>query len=259
MTATFARKRLGQHFLHDPAVIEKILATIDARRQDRIVEIGGGRGALTRPLLERVDSLDVVEIDGRLAAELRRLPEAALRLRVHVADALRYDFGALSAARRSLRLVGNLPYNISTPLVFHILSFRDIFVDWHLMLQKEVVARMIAPPGTKTYGRLTVMLSAWTDIVRCFDIGPGAFNPAPKVWSSYIRVVPRATPKFPIRDEARFAELVARLFSMRRKTIGRALKNRLTPYQIDSLGIDPRIRPEQLAPEDFARLAELNG
>jgi 16S rRNA (adenine1518-N6/adenine1519-N6)-dimethyltransferase len=260
-----ARKRFGQHFLHDPAVIRKIIATIDPLPSDNLVEIGGGLGALTVPLLERVQTLHVIEVDVRLAAELERLAEggarrpSAGRLIVHRADALEFEFATLASHDRGLRIVGNLPYNISTPLLFRLLGLREAIRDMHVMLQKEVVTRMTARPGGKDYGRLTVMLAAWTDIDRCFDIGPGAFAPPPKVWSTFVRIVPRAVPRFAIADEARFASLVAHLFSMRRKTIGRSLKGRIAAPQIVAAGLDPRARPEDLAPEEFARLAELYG
>jgi 16S rRNA (adenine1518-N6/adenine1519-N6)-dimethyltransferase len=260
-----ARKRFGQHFLHDPAVIRRIIAAIDPLPADSLVEIGGGMGALTAPLLERVKTLHVIEVDTRLVAELERLGKsgaqqsAATRLVVHQADALDFDFTTLASPERKLRVVGNLPYNISTPLLFRLLGLRETILDLHLMLQKEVVTRMTAAPGSKDYGRLTVMLAAWADIERCFDIGPGAFVPAPKVWSTFVRITPRATPRFVIADEARFASLVARLFSMRRKTIGRSLKDRAGAPAIAAAGIDPRARPEDLAPAEFARLAELCG
>ena len=259
-----ARKRFGQHFLHDPAVIRRIVTTIDPARADNLVEIGGGMGALTAPLLERVEELHVIEVDTRLAAELERLaqsrarqPNVSGRLVVHCADALEFDFAALATPARRLRVVGNLPYNISTPLLFRLLELKHAIRDMHVMLQKEVVTRMTARPGNKDYGRLTVMLAAWADIERCFDIGPGAFAPAPKVWSTFVRIVPRAQPRFIVADEARFASVVAHLFSMRRKTIGRSLKERVTVPTIVAAGLDPRARPEDLAPAEFARLAEL--
>lgn len=272
-----ARKRYGQHFLHDPAVIRKIVATVAPAPADRIVEIGGGLGALTAPLLALTRELHVVEIDPRLADELERLgtsvgtsstsageststrPDTgAGTLVVHRADALRFDFAALAGSQK-LRIVGNLPYNVSTPLLFHLLARRSVIRDLHVMLQKEVVTRMTAKPGGKEYGRLTVMLSAWTDIDACFDIGPGAFAPPPKVRSTFVRIVPRAAPRFAIADERQFADLVARLFSMRRKTIARALRDRVDAGVIAAAGIDPRARPETLEPAEFARLAELGG
>jgi 16S rRNA (adenine1518-N6/adenine1519-N6)-dimethyltransferase len=251
-----ARKSLGQHFLHDPGVIRRIVTAIDPAEDDALVEIGGGLGALTIPLLERVKELHVVEIDTRLGPELERRSTPEHRLVLHATDALELDFASLAREPHSLRVAGNLPYNISTPLLFHLLRARAAIDDMHLMLQKEVVDRMTAAPGGKEYGRLTVMLSLWADTEALFDIGPGAFSPPPRVWSTLVRVVPRAEPRFPVADEAAFARLVAHLFSMRRKTLGRALKGRLTAEQIAALGIDPRARPETLAPEDFARLAD---
>jgi 16S rRNA (adenine1518-N6/adenine1519-N6)-dimethyltransferase len=178
---------------------------------------------------------------------------------VHKADALRFDFRRLAPPGQQLRIVGNLPYNISTPLLFHFLAFRDCIRDLHVMLQKEVVDRMVARPGSKAYGRLTIMLAAWTDIERCFEIGPGAFKPAPKVRSTVVRIVPRREPRFALADEEQFRQLVALAFSMRRKTLRRILKGRLSEAEIERAGFAPEARPETLAPEDFARLSELTG
>lgn len=253
-----ARKSLGQHFLHDPAVIERIVETIDPAPGDRVVEIGGGQGALTRPLLERLERLDVIETDARLVPLLEGLAQPE-RLRVHHADALSFDLARLADEPGSLRVVGNLPYNISTPLLFRLLGFRGLLRDLHLMLQKEVVDRMIAAPGSKRYGRLTIMLAAWTSIEHCFDIGPGAFRPPPKVWSSFVRIRLLAEPRFTIVDEQRFRALVALTFSMRRKTLRRILKGRLSAAELEAAGFDPAARPETLAPEEFARLSELTG
>ena len=222
-----------------------------------MVEIGGGPGALTIPLSEKLERLHVVEVDRELAAALPSRIAHPERLVVHEADALKFDFGALATGPRSLRVVGNLPYNISTPLLFHLLEFVAVIKDLHVMLQREVVDRMTAAPGGKDYGRLTVMLALWVRAETCFDIGPGAFTPPPKVWSTVVRLVPHAAPPFPVQDHARFARLVAQLFSMRRKTLGRSLKGWLTPEQIAGVGIDPKARPETLAPADFARLAAL--
>jgi 16S rRNA (adenine1518-N6/adenine1519-N6)-dimethyltransferase len=251
-----ARKRLGQHFLHDPAVIKRLVAAIAPAAGDTMVEIGSGMGALTKPLLERLDRLHVVEIDADLAASLAGIVAHPDRLVVHHGDALRFDFGSLASTAGALRVVGNLPYNISTPLLFRLLGFRTVIKDLHLMLQREVVERMTAKPGGKDYGRLTVMLALWAKADRLFDIGPGAFTPAPRVWSTFVRVTPKPSPDFAVADQETFARMVAHLFSMRRKTLGRALKGRLTAAQIEGLGIDPRARPETLAPHDFARLAE---
>lgn len=252
-----AKKRLGQHFLHDPAVIRRLVDVIRPQPGDTMVEIGGGPGALTAPLSDRLERLHVVEIDRELAAALPGRVAHPERLVVHEADALEFDFGALATGPRSLRVVGNLPYNISTPLLFHLLGYGTFIKDLHVMLQREVVDRMTAAPGGKEYGRLTVMLALWARSQVCFDIGPGAFTPPPKVWSTVVRLVPHETPPFAVADHERFARLVAHLFSMRRKTLGRALKGRLTPEQIAGAGIDPQARPETLLPADFARLAAL--
>jgi len=249
------RKRLGQHLLHDPAVIRRIVAAIDPSADDAIVEIGGGLGALSVPLAERAGSLDIVELDDRFAAELGRLTTAT----VHRCDVLEFDFAALAAERGLLRIAGNLPYNISTPLLFRLLDARQTIRDMHLMLQKEVALRMAAAPGGKEYGRLTVMLSPWLDIETLFHVGPGAFRPPPKVWSTVVRIVVRSQPRFEIADQAAFARVTAKLFSMRRKTLGRIMRNELEPAELEQLGIDPRARPETLQPEQFSRIASRVG
>ncbi len=258
MSAIRPRRSLGQNFLHDPAVIARIVREIAPARDDRVVEIGGGQGALTKPLLAQLDRLDVIETDARLVPVLAALAPAD-RLTVHRADALRFDYASLVHPGQKLRIVGNLPYNISTPLLFHFLEFRDCLRDLHVMLQKEVVDRMVARPGSKTYGRLTIMLAAWTDIERCFEIGAGAFKPAPKVRSAIVRIVPRREPRFAIADEDKFRQLVALAFSMRRKTLRRILKGRLSEAELEGAGFAPEARPETLAPEDFARLSALTG
>jgi 16S rRNA (adenine1518-N6/adenine1519-N6)-dimethyltransferase len=252
-----AKKRLGQHFLHDRSVIRKLVDAIRPQPGDVMVEIGGGPGALTAPLVERLERLHVVELDRELAAALPARVAHPERLVVHEADALRFDFGALASGPRTLRVVGNLPYNISTPLLFHLLSFGGAIRDLHVMLQREVVDRMTAAPGGKDYGRLTVMLALWAKCDGLFDVGPGAFSPPPKVWSTVVRLTPHDQPPFPVRDHATFAKLVAHLFSMRRKTLGRSLRGQLTPDQIAAAGIDPVARPETLAPSDFALLSSL--
>ncbi len=170
---------------------------------------------------------------------------------VHEADALRFDFGALGAGPRTLRVVGNLPYNISTPLLFHLLGFGEVIKDLHVMLQREVVDRMTAAPGGKEYGRLTVMLALWTKCEALFDVGPGAFTPPPKVWSTVVRLTPHTAPPFPVRDHARFAKLVAHLFSMRRKTLGRSLKGQLTRSADHSRRHRPHSAPRNARPLRF--------
>lgn len=254
----YAKKQLGQHFLHDPAVISKIVSAISPQPGDRIVEIGGGLGALTFPLLEHVDELHVVELDERLADSLERdRPRDGGRLVVHRADALAFDFSNLGERLGAFRIVGNLPYNISTPLLFHLLAHRQPVIDMHLMVQKEVARRITAPPGIKDYGRLTIMLAAWLDTEFCFDVGPGAFRPPPRVWSTVLRLTPRSHARFEIENQNQFADLVRLAFSMRRKTLGRALSGLLTREQIQSVGIDPMARAETLEPAQFAELANL--
>ncbi|MDE2050456.1 MAG: 16S rRNA (adenine(1518)-N(6)/adenine(1519)-N(6))-dimethyltransferase RsmA [Gammaproteobacteria bacterium] len=249
------RKRFGQHFLHDPAVIERIAAAIAPRSGEALVEIGPGRGALNRLLLESdCGSLDAIEIDRDLAALLRGQWGAEERFRLHNADALRFDFRALARERgRPLRIVGNLPYNISTPLLFHLLESVGEIRDLHVMLQREVIARMAARPGDSAYGRLTVMLSPWVEVERLFDVGPGAFQPPPKVWSAVARLTVRAGPAFPVSSA--FQAVVAAAFAHRRKTLRNALRGLATPEQIERCGVDPGTRPETVSPALFNAIA----
>jgi 16S rRNA (adenine1518-N6/adenine1519-N6)-dimethyltransferase len=249
-----ARKRFGQHFLHDAQVLQRIVAAVNPLPGEHLVEIGPGPGALTGHLLSRVISLDAVEIDRDLAAALRALwPD---QLTLHEGDALQFDFCALAATRGGpLRLVGNLPYNISTPLLFHFLEHRRCITDLTVMLQKEVIARMVAAPGSGEYGRLTVMLAPWFDIEHLFDVGPGAFQPPPRVWSAVARLKVLPRPRFTVPPG--FAALVARAFSQRRKTVRNSLRGLLASDVFAATGLDPGARPETLAPEQFARLAVL--
>lgn len=249
------RKRFGQHFLHDPGVIARIIGAIDPRPGDQLLEIGPGRGALTVPLLERTGRLTAVELDRDVIPELEQAAAGRGELTIHQADALRFDYGQLASPEAPLRLVGNLPYNISTPLLFHVLRYAASITDMHFMLQKEVVDRMAAPPGGKTYGRLTVMLAAVCRIEPLFDIGPGAFTPPPAVRSSVVRLTPWREPPFEISDQATFAALVMEAFSKRRKTLRNALRAMLEADQIVAAGCDPGARPETLAPAEFAALS----
>lgn len=252
-----ARRRFGQHFLHDPGVIARIVAAIDPRPGERIVEIGPGTGALTAPLLEKCGRLEAIEIDRDLVAPLRERCAGLGELVVHQADVLEFDFRALHAGGRPLRICGNLPYNISTPVLFHLLAARDCLVDLHFMLQREVVLRMAAVPGGRTYGRLTVMLAAVCRVEPLFRVGRGAFQPPPAVDSMVVRLVPHAAAPFPIPDPVRFERLVATAFSARRKTLRNALRPLVTPQAWAATGIDPGRRPETLAPAEFAALAAL--
>jgi 16S rRNA (adenine1518-N6/adenine1519-N6)-dimethyltransferase len=250
-----ARKRFGQHFLHDPAVIARIVAAIDPRPGQRLIEIGPGLGALTLPLLDRAGRLEVVELDRDVIPMLAERARGHGELVVHQADVLSVDFGALAGPGRELRLCGNLPYNISTPLLFHVLSAAPHLIDMHFMLQREVVARMAAAPNTGDYGRLTVMLAVQCRVERLFDVGPGAFRPPPRVDSAVVRLVPHETPPFALPDPARFAAVVARAFGQRRKTLRNALKGVVDAQGFAAAGIDAGRRAETLYPEDFARLA----
>jgi 16S rRNA (adenine1518-N6/adenine1519-N6)-dimethyltransferase len=249
------RKRFGQHFLHDPGTIARIVDAIAPQRGQRIVEIGPGRGAITAPLLRASGSLDVIEIDRDVIPVLQRACEGLGELRVHSGDALKFDLRALRGSGPKLRLTGNLPYNISTPLLFHILDQLDAVSDMHFMLQKEVVTRMAAAPGNKDYGRLTVMLAPRVRVVPLFDIGAGAFKPAPRVVSTFFALHPHARRPFELHGERDYARVVAAAFSQRRKTLRNSLSALLDAEAITAAGVDPSARPESLPPEAFARLA----
>jgi len=248
-----ARKRFGQHFLHDRGIIQRILAALDPQSGETIVEIGPGLGALTRPLLERCAPLHVVELDRDLAARLRaEFPPD--RLVVHEADALKFDFCALAAGGK-LRIVGNLPYNISTPLLFHLLDQGECISDMLFMLQKEVVERMAATAGDKDYGRLSVMIQWRLQVEKLFDVRSGAFTPPPKVDSAVVRLTPHTVPPVTIDNAETFARVVRAAFSQRRKTLRNTLKGLLAPEAMQALGIDPMRRAETLSLAEFARLA----
>jgi len=239
------RKRFGQHFLHDPGVVRRIVAAIAPAAGDFIVEIGPGQGVLTLPLLELAGRMEVIEIDRDLAAAL-----PGDRLKVHVADALEFDFGVFP---KGVRIVGNLPYNISTPLLFHLARYADRVRDMHFMLQLEVVERMVAQHSTPAYGRLSVMLQTRFRMEKILRVGPGAFKPPPKVESAVVRMVPLAAPLG--CDEKVFERVVREAFSARRKTLRNALS--LDPAAYARLGIDPKLRPENLSPSDYVRIAQL--
>jgi 16S rRNA (adenine1518-N6/adenine1519-N6)-dimethyltransferase len=250
----FARKRFGQHFLHDRSVLERIVREVAPRPDQALVEIGPGRGALTERLIGLSRTLDAVEIDRDLAAQLRARWGAPQSFELHEADALKFDFAALARMRGSrLRVIGNLPYNISTPLLFHVAAAHEHIDDLHVMLQKEVIDRIAAAPGSESYGRLTVMLAPWFEARHLFDVGPGAFTPAPRVWSAVARLVVRREPAFAIPPA--FALTVSAAFSHRRKTLRNALRALMDAPAIVAAGIDPGVRPETLSPAEFAKLA----
>jgi 16S rRNA (adenine1518-N6/adenine1519-N6)-dimethyltransferase len=253
-----ARKRFGQHFLHDRNIIDKIISTVAPAPEDHLVEIGPGLGAITLPLLDCIGAFDAVEIDRDAIRHLNEVTPSHGTLRIHEGDVLEFDFATLAAGRK-LRLVGNLPYNISTPLLFRLIEQREWFVDMHFMLQKEVVDRMAAGAGDDDYGRLSVMLAPWLIVEPLFDIGPGAFRPPPRVVSTFVRLKPHPQPPFALQDVRKFATVVAAAFSQRRKTLRNSLKPLLTEQQIVLAGIDPGARAEVISPAGFAALAEQTG
>ncbi|MGE5153100.1 MAG: 16S rRNA (adenine(1518)-N(6)/adenine(1519)-N(6))-dimethyltransferase RsmA [Bdellovibrio bacteriovorus] len=249
------RKRFGQNFLHDPGAIQRILDAVAPRQGDRLVEIGPGRGAITRGLLAAAGVLDVVELDRDLIEPLRARLGGLGELRIHQGDALAFDLCALSQGPASLRVVGNLPYNISTPLLFRFLEQAGCIRDLHLMLQREVVERIVAEPGSKTYGRLSVMVQTWCQTQCLFHIGPGAFTPAPKVESAFLRLLPYRALPVHLDNPALHGRIVAAAFSQRRKTLRNALAGLVEPGLLEHIGIAPGRRAETLEVMDFIRLA----
>ncbi|MFT5501512.1 MAG: 16S rRNA (adenine1518-N6/adenine1519-N6)-dimethyltransferase [Woeseiaceae bacterium] len=252
MTGHQARKRFGQHFLTSDEIIQQIVHAVSPQQGDTIVEIGPGQGAITTPLAQLATTLHAIEFDRDLVPRLIRRYADNNNVRIHEADALTFDFASLGDR---LRIVGNLPYNISTPLLFHLLRFRDSIEDMHFMLQKEVVDRMAAQPGNKSYGRLTIMLGCALEVVPLFDVPREAFSPAPKIVSSVVRMRPIPQPDFRIHDTAAFESLVKLAFSRRRKTLRNALQGMATVADIEAVGLDPTIRPEQVSIANWVALA----
>ena len=253
------RKRFGQHFLTDPDVIAAIVRAIAPRPDDAMIEIGPGLGALTAPLIEQLAHLHAVEIDRDVIETLRRRHDQT-RLTVHQGDALAFDFGALAATCGArLRVVGNLPYNISTPLLFHLAGFASSVVDCHFMLQREVVERMVARPGGRDYGRLSVMLQYRFTMEHQFDVPPEAFDPPPRVNSAIVRMLPRPATERLARDEGLLGEVVTQAFGQRRKVLRNTLKGRATAGQLEAAGISPAARAEEIALENYVALANLLG
>jgi 16S rRNA (adenine1518-N6/adenine1519-N6)-dimethyltransferase len=249
-----ARRRFGQNFLVSPGIIHRIVEAIGPRPGETLVEIGPGLGAITEPLLQRIDHLHVVEIDRDLIARLRgRFPPE--RLTIHEGDALAFDFGVLKG-QGPLKIVGNLPYNISSPLLFHLVAFAPMVHDMHFMLQKEVVDRMVAEPGSKDFGRLSVMLQYHYHLERMFLVPPGAFNPPPKVDSAIVRMIPKEVGAGEAaQDHPLFARVVTAAFSQRRKMLRNTLREFIGEAELAALGITPTARAEDIAVADYVRLA----
>lgn len=247
-----ARKDLGQNFLVDNNIVDKIIASISPKPGEQIIEIGPGLGALTSKLLAITKSLDVVELDGDVIEPLQQKCAGLGQLTIHHQDALTFDFGQFD---RLIRLVGNLPYNISSPLLFHALKNIDQIIDMHFMLQKEVVDRMAASPGSKTYGRLSVMIQYFCQVQPLFLVKPSAFKPQPKVNSTVVRLLPIRDRELVAQDGMIFSKVVKAAFGQRRKTLRNSLGALVTADELSSIGVDPMKRPEQLAVDDFVRIA----
>lgn len=255
MLTHIPRKRFGQHFLHDQHIIARIVQTIAPTSDNHIVEIGPGLGALTTHILPIVKKMDVVELDRDVIPELLAACEALGELTVHQTDALKFDFAALVTPTKKLRIVGNLPYNISTPLLFHLLKQAEVIQDMYFMLQKEVVDRICANPGDANYGRLSVMMQYHCTVQHLFSVKPGAFNPPPKVDSAIIQLVPHAKIPFQAKDTKLFADIVRTAFNQRRKTLRNCLRSFISVEQLTELNILPTQRPEELAVEDYVKIA----
>jgi len=251
-----ARKRFGQNFLHDPYIISKIVGAIHPQPTDCLVEVGPGMGALTEPLLEASGKLNVVELDRDLIPILRTKFFNYPEFKIYEGDALKFDFSQLLEPGQRLRIVGNLPYNISTPLIFHFLSHHAQVQDMHFMLQKEVVERLGAVPGNGDYGRLSIMAQYYCKVEPLFIVGPGSFNPPPKVDSAIVRMIPYETLPIQAKDVKTLERVVREAFNMRRKTIRNTLKNLISADQLAELGIDTGLRPEVLTLQQYVTIAD---
>lgn len=252
-----ARKRFGQNFLTDQNIIERIVRSINPQAGEQLVEIGPGRGALTRPLAEHCDNFTVIELDRDLVPWLRVMFEQHTNFRLRQADALSVDFAELADPGKKLRVVGNLPYNISTPLIFHLLRQLPAIADMHFMLQQEVVDRLAAGPGDKAYGRLGIMVQYHCEVQPLFGVPPGAFRPAPKVNSAVVRLAPHRQLPHPAEHPETLAKLVNVAFQQRRKTLRNSLKMLLPVAQVDQLPLDLGARPETLSLETFVQISNI--
>ena len=247
------RKRFGQHFLHDQHVIQRIVSAINPKPTDHLIEIGPGQGALTLPVLKYNPHLEVIELDRDLIAHLEALHYPDLQ--IHCADVLKFDIATLKTDKRLLRIFGNLPYNISTPLIFHLLTFTQVISDMTFMLQKEVADRLAAIPAAEAYGRLSVMVQYHCQIELLFDVTPSAFIPPPKVQSSIIRLTPFQVYPLIAKNYAKFKDIVKHAFGQRRKTLRNSLRDIITHAQWEKSGIKPTLRAENLSIKDFVHLA----
>lgn len=252
-----ARKRFGQNFLHDPQVIQRIIQAIAPKENQLVVEIGPGLGALTKSLVDSRGTLKLIEVDRDLVSKLKTFYATTSNVEIFDADALKFDFRNFANTGNKLRLVGNLPYNISTPLIFHLMNYVDIIADMHFMLQKEVVKRLAAKPGNKDYGRLSVMTQYYCNVEYLFTVKPEAFRPAPKVNSAVVRLLPRENQCIRASDTDKLSALVKQAFSQRRKTLRNNLKTLLSSEQIASVDVDPGIRPETVSVEQYIQLTNL--
>jgi hypothetical protein len=257
-----ARKRFGQNFLHDTHVIQNIVAAICPQKDQFLLEIGPGLGALTEPVAEQIDRLTVLELDRDLAERLRHHPFLHQKLNVIETDAMLFDFAQLYASEKlaeeqqKIRVFGNLPYNISTPLMFHLFKFCDIIQDMHFMLQKEVVKRLCAAPNSKAYGRLTIMTQYFCQVMPVLEVPPSAFKPAPKVDSAVVRLIPHQQLPHAVKDLYWLNRVTAQAFNQRRKTLRNALSTLISPENLTALSIDLNGRAENLSIADYARLAD---
>ena len=264
----YAKKRFGQNFLVDPSIINHIVDSIQPQADDVMIEIGPGLGAMTKPLLARLNQLNVIELDRDIIPKLTRNclisdPANKDKLIVKQSDVLKFDFSAFykqhistqkTEAEIKLRIVGNLPYNISTPVLFHLLKYRHLIQDMHFMLQKEVVDRIVSVPGKKLYGRLSVMIQTFCTTQALFEVPPYAFEPAPKVDSAILRLQPNPQFEDKIKDFSQYEKLIRQAFSQRRKTLKNTLKNTCSAQQIEQAGLVPTLRAEELSVADFVKL-----
>ncbi|WLT06409.1 16S rRNA (adenine(1518)-N(6)/adenine(1519)-N(6))-dimethyltransferase RsmA [Gilliamella apis] len=252
----FARKRFGQNFLHDDYIIESIVAAIQPKQGQALVEIGPGLAALTIPVSKHVDHLTVIEIDRDLASRLVENPFLQSKISVIEQDALTFDFNLLfDQLGQPLRVFGNLPYNISTPLMFHLFEYAPIISDMHFMLQKEVVTRLVAAPNSKDYGRLSVMAQYYCQIIPVLEVPPSSFKPAPKVDSAVVKLIPYKQKPYLVNDVKVLSRITTEAFNQRRKTIRNSLGNLFTAEQMFELDIDPNLRAENLTVKQYCLLA----